>query len=533
MPWNDKDALTPQALNSRSGAVFNVKDPDFGATGDGVTDDTVAIQAAIDAVPADVADAFVNNRGGIVYLPEGTYIISSTIELKSGVALVGDGAQATQLLYTKTTGDVIHFLSPTGIPTYFPTIRLKGFRVKVDASLLHTSGAGINLQGVNTTNRQIRPELEDLYVGDTAVGFRFGAIQGGFIKHCICINIKDKGFLFEIFSTLLHVTDCWVGNATGVGWTLTTMTYCTFTACGVDLCGDSGWVINGARGCFFNIGSEGNTGTEVLLTAGDGSHITGRILPGGNTVNGLSVVGTNSLLITMHIDTAAAPTGAPLIVDSPSVNISVIGGFIGTYNSGANRLTGNLSFFVDSSSNFSNGTSSAPIITLLTTGTGISGTGMSLFTEASNGASRNWAIMYNAVVFGDFAIRQSNARLGNPITAGTDRFTISPTGAVGMGDLAPTGVLSQATITTLADAATPSVSAGNLFKTGGTTPITDFDDGVVGQTIKILAAHSVKITDGAPIILAGGADYDMTDSDTLTLTMYDDQVWQEDSRSVN
>ncbi|KKL85528.1 hypothetical protein LCGC14_1953800 [marine sediment metagenome] len=89
------------------------------------------------------------------------------------------------------------------------------------------------------------------------------------------------------------------------------------------------------------------------------------------------------------------------------------------------------------------------------------------------------------------------------------------------------------TVTTLADDATPTVTASNLFKTGGTTTITDFDDGVVGQTIKILAAHSVKITDGSPIILAGGADYDMTVSDTLTLTMYDDQVWQEDSRSVN
>ena len=101
------------------------------------------------------------------------------------------------------------------------------------------------------------------------------------------------------------------------------------------------------------------------------------------------------------------------------------------------------------------------------------------------------------------------------------------------GNIRSDGVFIQNTVTTLADDATPTVAASNLFKTGGVTTITDFDDGVVGQTIKILAAHSVKITDGAPIILAGGADYDMTVSDTLTLTMYDDQVWQEDSRSVN
>ena len=96
-----------------------------------------------------------------------------------------------------------------------------------------------------------------------------------------------------------------------------------------------------------------------------------------------------------------------------------------------------------------------------------------------------------------------------------------------VGDVAPD------TVTTMADDATPSISAGNLFKTGGTTAITDFDDGVVGQTIKILAAHSVTITDGAPIILSGGANFDMVATDTLELTMFDDQVWQEVSRSVN
>ena len=41
---------------------------DFGAVGDGVTDDTAAIQAAIDSFPAN---------GGTIYLPIGTYLIST------------------------------------------------------------------------------------------------------------------------------------------------------------------------------------------------------------------------------------------------------------------------------------------------------------------------------------------------------------------------------------------------------------------------------------------------------------------------
>jgi hypothetical protein len=49
----------------------------FGATGDGVTDDTVAIQAAIDA----------GSTGGYVYFPTGTYVISSTITMQPGMII--------------------------------------------------------------------------------------------------------------------------------------------------------------------------------------------------------------------------------------------------------------------------------------------------------------------------------------------------------------------------------------------------------------------------------------------------------------
>lgn len=88
-------------------------------------------------------------------------------------------------------------------------------------------------------------------------------------------------------------------------------------------------------------------------------------------------------------------------------------------------------------------------------------------------------------------------------------------------------------VTTLADDATPSVKDGTIFKTGGTTTITDFDDGVRGQTIQIRAGHSVTITDNANIVLSGGANFAMVSTDTLTLTMFDTGVWSEVSRSVN
>jgi hypothetical protein len=58
----------------------------YGATGDGVTDDSTGIQAAIDAAEAA--------GGGIVYLPTGTYI-AENLTLKTTVHLLGAGIEAT------------------------------------------------------------------------------------------------------------------------------------------------------------------------------------------------------------------------------------------------------------------------------------------------------------------------------------------------------------------------------------------------------------------------------------------------------
>ena len=86
---------------------------------------------------------------------------------------------------------------------------------------------------------------------------------------------------------------------------------------------------------------------------------------------------------------------------------------------------------------------------------------------------------------------------------------------------------------TLADNATPPVFSAKICLTGGTTTITDFDDGITNQIITVIAEHSITITDGTNIFLSGSANFDMTATDTLTLICKADNKWYEVSRGDN
>ena len=79
-----------------SNAPNNVRD--FGATGDGSTDDSVAIQLAL-------------NNAGEVYIPAGTYIVNSTLFIKSNTRLFGDGIEATIIKEGGTVGTTLSTLN--------------------------------------------------------------------------------------------------------------------------------------------------------------------------------------------------------------------------------------------------------------------------------------------------------------------------------------------------------------------------------------------------------------------------------------
>lgn len=64
-------------------SVFNVMDDAYGATGNGITDDTTACQAAINACNSA--------GGGIVFFPLGNYLVSGLTVPGNNISLVGTG----------------------------------------------------------------------------------------------------------------------------------------------------------------------------------------------------------------------------------------------------------------------------------------------------------------------------------------------------------------------------------------------------------------------------------------------------------
>lgn len=93
--------------NQKSGIYINVKD--YGATGDGVTDDTAAINDAL-------AEAQTYDLGATLFFPAGEYLISSTITIPyvsghglGGISILGEGRYAS-VIFSNSDIDLIEYV---------------------------------------------------------------------------------------------------------------------------------------------------------------------------------------------------------------------------------------------------------------------------------------------------------------------------------------------------------------------------------------------------------------------------------------
>jgi hypothetical protein len=91
-----------------SGVGINVKD--YGAKGDGITDDTSSIQAALDVLRGntDVSGSFYfpQEQGGILYFPKGDYLCSASLNIYKRTTIQGESMRSSVLYFTNT-GDGI------------------------------------------------------------------------------------------------------------------------------------------------------------------------------------------------------------------------------------------------------------------------------------------------------------------------------------------------------------------------------------------------------------------------------------------
>jgi len=109
-----------RTVESRLQDVVSVKD--FGAVGDGVTDDTAAIQAAIDSVQA------YGKRH--VYFPAGNYKTTAPILIQQGITLEGSGSSVCSILANHGGNGLVFQPSDAGSAnSYLSAAGIKGLGV--------------------------------------------------------------------------------------------------------------------------------------------------------------------------------------------------------------------------------------------------------------------------------------------------------------------------------------------------------------------------------------------------------------------
>lgn len=135
---------------------FNVRD--FGATGDGTTDDYAAVQGAINACANALA---ILPKGGTVYVPAGQYLVSAQLVVPDHVRLLGAGRNNSRIV-KGFNGDLMQLGNDSGL----------------EHLLLEGQGATFTGKGVFMTGsdgQQTVSHCQIINFADNCIYFRFGA----------------------------------------------------------------------------------------------------------------------------------------------------------------------------------------------------------------------------------------------------------------------------------------------------------------------------------------------------------------------
>jgi hypothetical protein len=208
----DGAGAVTRSWSSKLKDVVSVKD--FGAVGDGVTDDTAAIQAAINAVAPFTWQGTTRATelaagGGTVFFPKGNYRITSKIRLAPNLSLVGTG-HTNFFNSDPTTGSqqnrsaiIVDYPSPLYTDYAFDT-------------------ANYNAAGTRVSNRIVGGEESSNGTASFCEGIVIQDLSFIGKKNCSCLNlagtpdIRLKNVYIRRFITGIRISASWGGSMTDI-----------------------------------------------------------------------------------------------------------------------------------------------------------------------------------------------------------------------------------------------------------------------------------------------------------------------------
>jgi len=112
---------------------INVKAAAYGAVGDGVADDTAAINAALAAA----------GSGGVVFFPHGSYLVSAGITMTTGANIMGTGMWSSIIVFSHATANCLTYGADlAAIGNLFIRDMAIITQTTGSGNLIHVSGAG-------------------------------------------------------------------------------------------------------------------------------------------------------------------------------------------------------------------------------------------------------------------------------------------------------------------------------------------------------------------------------------------------------
>jgi hypothetical protein len=289
---------------------INVTAAPYGADPTGASDSTAAIQSAIAAAPA---------ASGVVYLPAGSYRISSALTLHGNLTVIGDGDGQTVITQASRSADGFY---GAGVA------RLRVYGLWIQPAAPGPGGAGsavgINLDraapgGDDAANAYCT--IADVTVsGFGGAGISIASPVASALSRVVCQLNGGAGIRLHGAAAAdgcsVTMDSCHADRNGGAGYDLSGLAYCFVNGCASDR-NSYGYRLSSCRGvALTGCGAQDTVNDGFVLSGGAGNTLTSCFIA-SNQHYGIHVTGgETACTLTACVEYAAAGAVYAVLVDS-------------------------------------------------------------------------------------------------------------------------------------------------------------------------------------------------------------------------